>query len=57
MMGETQATSSRLGKLPAGSRGEFTQDMKRNLTEEIKGGLLLLPQTDRDYSYSETNHG
>lgn len=57
MMRETQATSSRLGKLPAGSQGEFTQDMKRNLTEEIKGGLLLLPQTDRDYSRSKTNHG
>lgn len=57
MVGETQTTSSRLGKLPVVSRDEFKQDVKRNFSEEIKKAFSFSPQTDKDYLCSETNHG
>lgn len=57
MVGETQTTSSRLGKLPVASRDEFKQDAKRNFSEEIKGAFSFSPQTDKDYLCSGANYG
>lgn len=57
MVGETQTTSSRLGKLSVASRDEFRQAVKRNFSKEIKGAFSFSPQTDKDYLCSGTNHG
>lgn len=54
MVGETQTTSSRLGKLPVASRDEFKQDAKRNFSEEIKGAFSFPPQTDKDCVLGQT---